>query len=115
LYRPLSAVDSNRIYLSYDDNGIEVEAPHHLLVDSSQVAIFTEWQPDKSYTLRLIKAWAKDTSGQELSPGKYTFRTKSLNNYATLNISVDSGYVGAKYLLMLFNDKADKAIWQKSA
>lgn len=113
LFRPLSAIDSSRIYLSYDDKGIDVEAPHHLTVDSNQILIHTQWQPDKTYTLRLIKAWAKDTSGTELSPGKYIFHTKSLNEYATLNINVDSAYVGPEYLLMLFKDS--KTVWQKVA
>ena len=112
LFRPLSAIDSSRIYLSYDDKGIDVEAPHYLTVDSSEILIHTKWQADKTYTLRLIKGWAKDTSGQELPPGKYIFHTKSLNEYATLNINVDSVYVGPKYLLMLF--KNTDIVWQKA-
>lgn len=113
LYRPLSGIDSSRVYLSYDDKGIEVEASYHLTIDSGQIFINTQWQPDKTYTLRLIKAWAKDTSGQELAPGKYIFHTKTLNDYATLNINVDTAYIGRQYLLMLLKD--GKSIWQKAA
>lgn len=113
LFQPLSTIDSNRIYLSYDDKGIDVEAPHHLTIDSSQILINLQWQADKTYTLRLIKGWAKDTSGQELAPGKYIFHTKSLNEYATLNINVDSVYVGSQFLIMLY--KEGKTVWQKAA
>lgn len=113
LYSTIEHLDSNRIYLSYDDKGIDVEAIHTLTIDSSEISLNTQWQPDKIYTLRLIKGWATDTSGQELSPGKYIFRTRPLDFYATLNINLDSTYVGPQRLLILLNE--GKTVWEKKA
>lgn len=107
----INHIDSSHIYLSYDDKGIDVEAIHTLNKDSAAILINTQWLPEKTYTLRLIKGWATDTSGQELSPGKYIFHTRSLTDYATLNINVDPSYVGAEYLLLLLNE--GKIVWEK--
>src|SRR5690606_13914385 len=84
LQTPLSELDSSKVYLSYDDNGIEVEAVRQLSTDSFGLSIRTEWQPDKLYTLRLVKGWAKDSTGAELLPTKFPFRTKRLADYSTL-------------------------------
>lgn len=113
LFRQLKQIDSGKIYMSYEDREIEVEALRSLKVDSTEILINTEWLPNKIYTLRLVKGWAKDTSGAELPPGKFIFRTRSLEDYATLNINLDSTLVGRKYLLVLSKDKEE--IWKKPA
>lgn len=113
LFQTIEHLDSSKIYLSYEDREIEVEATRTLKADSSEILIKTEWQPDKIYTLRLVKGWAKDTSGAELPPGKFIFRTRSLDDYATLNINLDDSLVGKKYLLILYNDREE--VWKGAA
>ncbi len=67
LYRELSKLDTGKVYLSYDNGGIEVEAVQKLKVENGDIKIYTQWQPDKIYTLRLVKGWSKDTAGAELA------------------------------------------------
>lgn len=110
LYKPIS-IDSSKIYLSFDDNGIEVEAVQELLVEQSKIQLKTNWQQDKIYTLRLVKGWAKDTSGAEIAPGKYFFKTKNKDDYGSLKIHMDSSYVGADFILTIL--QGTDSIFQK--
>lgn len=102
LFTPISSLDTAKVYLSYDNNGIEVEAVQQLKADSSAISLNTQWQSDKVYTLRLVKGWATDSSGSELPPGKYFFRTKREEDYGKLIIHVNSRYYGDSFLLYIY-------------
>lgn len=104
-------LDTSKIYLSFDDKGIEVEAVQRLLISDSTIVIKANWLADKVYTLRLIKGWAKDTSGAELPPGKYLFRTKSKDDYGNLKIKMDTTYINENFVLVLL--KGNDSIFQK--
>jgi len=95
-------LDSPKVYLSYDNNGIEVEAVQKLHVDSGKIKISTQWLYDKVYTLRLVKGWAKDSAGTELAPGKYKFRTKGEQDYGGLVLHLDPAYVNDSLLLHVY-------------
>lgn len=97
-------VDTQLVYLSFDDEGIEVEAPFRFERDSTRIRLFAEWQSDKVYTLRLVKGWARDTSGAEQLPGKYFFRTRSEKDYGNLHISLDTSLLGDQYILQVARD-----------
>lgn len=107
LFRELKSLDTGKVYLSYENEGIEVEAVQRLRVDSAGIKIHTQWQPDKKYTLRLVKGWARDTSGAELLPGKYFFRTKREEDYGKLKIHIDGRYYGDSVLLYVFRENND--------
>lgn len=92
-------LDSSKVYLSYDNNGIEVEAIQKLSVDSEKIKIRTQWLSDKVYTLRLVKGWARDSAGNELMPGKYKFRTKGDPDYGNLIFHLDKSYVNDSLVL----------------
>jgi hypothetical protein len=111
LFTELSELDSAKVYLSYESGNIEVEAVQRLKVDSGKMFISTQWQPDKLYTLRLVKGWAKDSSGTELAPGKYFFRTKREDDYGKIKVHIHAAYYGPQFVLQLFND--DKSFYQK--
>ncbi len=111
LFTELKSLDTAKVYLSYENNGIEVEAIQKLHVDSAKMKISTQWQPDKLYTLRLVKGWARDTSGSELLPGKYFFRTKRQEDYGTLKIHVNKNYYGDSFVLFVY--KGADSIYQK--
>lgn len=98
----LMSLDTAKVYLSYENAGIEVEAIQKVKVDSTKITISTEWQPDKVYTLRLVKGWSKDTSGAELPPGKYFFRTKRTEDYSTLMVHIGQQYRGDSFLLYVY-------------
>lgn len=102
LFRELKSLDTPKVYLSYENGGIDVESPSKLTVDSGIVKISAEWQSDKVYTLRLVKGWAKDTSGAELPPGKYLFHTKGDLDYGTMKIHLGKQYYGDSLLLQVF-------------
>lgn len=101
----LGNLDTAKVYLSYENNGIEVEAVHKLQRDSAGIKLSTQWQPDKKYTLRLVKGWAKDSSGAELPPGKYFFHTKREEDYGKLKILVSQHYTGDSVLLYIYKQK----------
>lgn len=111
MHKELSKLDTGKVYLSYDNGGIEVEAVQTLKVEDGDIKIYTQWQSDKIYTLRLVKGWSKDTSGAELAPGKYFFRTKQTEDYGTIKIHVDKQYLGDSFVLYVYKD-AD-SIYQK--
>ena len=111
LYKELSKLDTGKVYLSYDNGGIEVEAVQQLKVDNGDIKIYTQWQSDKLYTLRLVKGWSKDTAGAELPPGKYFFRTKQAEDYGTIRIHVDKQYLGDSFVLYVY--KGADSIYQK--
>jgi hypothetical protein len=112
LHKPLAEIDSSRIFLSYDDNGIDVEAVRKLGADSSDITIYSTWQADRIYTLRLVKGWARDTSGAELPPGKYFFRTKRTEDYGTLRLHIDSALTGKNFVLYI--QKETDSIYQQA-
>lgn len=113
LGHPLSSLDTNRINLSYLEDSVEINVPTIFVKDSSEILVKADWQPDKLHTLSLKIGWAKDTANTELKPGKFRFHTKSLSDYATLNINVDSAYTGLHYLVVLL--KEAKVVWQHPA
>jgi len=104
LLRPLSMLDQNKIYLSYDENGVEVEAVTRITQDSSRILLQPEWQQDRLYTLRLVKGWAKDTAGVELLPEKYFFRTKRNDDYGIMRIRIMEEFVNGYNLLGVYSE-----------
>lgn len=102
LFTELRTLDTGKIYLSYENGGIEVESLRKLAVDSGKIKIKSEWQGNKIYTLRLIKGWAKDTSGSELPPGKYFFHTKGDEDYGILKIHLGKQFSNDSFLLQIY-------------
>lgn len=111
VYKELAHLDTGKVYLSYDNGGIEVEAVQQLKTEQGDIKIHTQWQSDKLYTLRLVKGWAKDTSGAELPPGKYFFRTKQTEDYGTIRIHIGREYLNDSLVLYVY--KAADSIYQK--
>jgi len=111
IHAELSMLDTGKVYLSYDNNGVEVEAIQNTTMDSGTLTLTTKWFPDRIYTLRLVKGWAKDTAGAELAPGKYIFRTKREDDYGMVRVRVNSAYRGEQYLLYIY--KGADSVYQK--
>lgn len=102
-------IDQGKVYLSYDNNGIEVEAIYQMKTDSVGIYITTDWQQDKVYTLRLIKGWATDMEDKEFVPNKLSFRTRKNDDYASLKLNIDSLYIKDNYLVEI--KKEDETIY----
>jgi hypothetical protein len=102
LFTELQILDTAKVYLSYENGGIEVESLRKLAIDSGKIKINSEWQGNKIYTLRLIKGWAKDTSGSELPPGKYFFHTKGDEDYGILKIHTGKQFSNDSFLLQVY-------------
>ncbi len=102
----LKKVDQNKVYLSYDNNGVEVEALYTLKTDSTGVWIDSDWQQDKVYTLRLIKGWATDVEDKEVLPNKVSFRTKSKDDYSNLIVNIDSTFHKENFLVTVKSENA---------
>lgn len=115
LNTPLTIQDERKIYLSYAKDNVEAEAITQIIQDSTSIKIVSQWQEDLIYTLRLVKGWAKDTTDADVLPGKYSFRTKSKQDYATLRINFDSTYINSIYHAVVINKEnpTDTLLHQK--
>ena len=109
----LAQLSLDRIFLTKDSGGTAVEVavnPQIKENDSSMFTIAAPWRPDVLYTLRLLKGFAKDSAGRELLPGRWTFRTKREEDYATLQVNVPGKYRGKAFLLQVTRDGKD-TVW----
>ena len=107
----VNKLDTPKVYLSYDNDGIEVESVQKLWVDSGKIKIKTQWLGDKVYTLRLVKGWAKDSLGDEFPPRKYKFRTKGDPDYSNLIVHLAKPYL--KDSLVLYVVQGKDSIYEK--
>jgi len=113
--RPLAAVNAARAALSFDSNGVEIEASIALLADTADrtlARIQTDWQENKVYTLRLLKGFAKDSAGNEALPSRHSFRTKRDEDYARLQVHLPSRFAGGAHIFQLLRD--DKVIYHQT-
>ncbi len=101
----LKTLDSAKVFLSYLNSGVEAEASRKITHDTGSLYISNNWIPETKYTLRLVKGWATDTSGNELPPGRYHFMTKSLDDYAKLQIRVGKPYSDSQHVMLVIQDK----------
>ncbi len=102
--RPLDSFFLHRISLHRDSSGIEIPVPVRDSIDSLRahiVLLQTNWQEDALYTLRLLRGFARDTSGVEAMPGRFSFRSKRDDDYAKLQINLPGRFLGQQYLLLV--------------
>lgn len=99
-------LQTERIFLTYDSAEVTVEVPFIPVYDSAgnQLKLAVKWAEDAIYTLRLQKGFAKDTSGNDLLPGRYSFHTRRDEDYAKLTINMPPKYQGDTFLLEVVND-----------
>ncbi|MDI9319783.1 MAG: Ig-like domain-containing protein [Phycisphaerales bacterium] len=104
--RKISVVNPQRVLLSLDSNGVEVESKYKNTLDSSmkKLTLSTQWKPNTLYTLRLLKGFIKDSTHADAMPSKYIFRTKSDDDYGKLEVNIPNKYVDKRYLLKVFRD-----------
>lgn len=104
--RKIEKINAERIFLSADSNGIELEYPFQTSSDTAKtkLTITTKWLPNTLYTLRLLKNFAVDSGLVEAMPSKYIFRTKSDEDYGKMEINIPEKYVRAPYLLQVRRD-----------
>lgn len=84
----IKSVDASKIFLTFEKELVDVEAVFQLEENDSTVLLKSEWIPDLTYTLRLVKGWAVDTAGNEIAPGKYKFMTKRTEDYGSLTVYI---------------------------
>ena len=104
--RPLDTFNADRIALSFDSSGIEIETRFKISIDSSRkkLSILPDWRYNSVYTVRLLKGFARDMNQETTMPSKYIFRTKSDEDYGKLDINIPKKYVGKNYLLQIKKD-----------
>ncbi len=103
----IASVNRDKITLSYDSSGVNVSASYEYKKDSiaKKIMLRPNWQENTVYTLKLLKGFAKDTSGADAMPSKYIFRTKRDEDYGKLYVHLSPKYSGNKYILLVKNDK----------
>ncbi len=67
--------------------------------------ITSTWLENTVYILKLVKGFAKDTSGKDVAPSKYVFRTFSDEDYGKINVHLPLIYNKNKYVLQIEADK----------
>ena len=111
--KPLRALNHEKVFLSSDSAGTTVEEDVRIAHDTSglQDSLITQWRENAVYTLRLQKGFAKDTSGADLLPGRFTFRTKRDEDYGKLRIHLPTKYFGVGNVLLVNNER--DTVWQQ--
>lgn len=96
--------DRERMFLSFDSAGADVEVPIVVSIDTlneQQLNVYASWKKNELYTLRLLPGWATDTAGNKLPPSKYLFRTMNDDDYGKLQVRTSSKYLDDKYVLLV--------------
>ncbi|MCB0697267.1 MAG: hypothetical protein KDC07_07875, partial [Chitinophagaceae bacterium] len=97
--------DIERISLSLDSSDTLI--PFTITRDTLPNILFmdADWKENTLYTIKLLKDFAEDTSGQMATPSKHMFRTKGEEDYGILITNVPSVYLGKKYRLVVTTEK----------
>ncbi|OSZ78336.1 hypothetical protein CAP35_08760 [Chitinophagaceae bacterium IBVUCB1] len=98
----------DKMLLTTDSAGADVEVAYTMVRDTvlkNNVWIKAAWKDDALYTVRFMKAFAKDSNNNESAPVKYTFRTRNDEDYGIIDIRLPLKYKDRKYLLMVTADK----------
>ncbi len=106
--RPPGPIAANRIHLEHDSEGVKVEVPISVVLDTAKkniVHINAQWKENTVYNLRLQKGFAKDTSGSDVLPSRYTFRTRRDEDYGKIQVHLPSSYQGRQHVLMVCVDQ----------
>lgn len=108
-----AAVNKDKITLVADSNGTEVPGVYTVMPIDSQhrVIIKATLEENTVYTLKLAKGFAKDSSGAEVLPGRFTFRTKEGDDYGKITIHLPAKYKEG-YVLQVLADN-DSVYQQK--
>ena len=109
-FNKIPVLNMGKIKLSYDSSGNTVTPDVSLIIDSlhpKELWVKTEWWSQNSvYTFRLAKGFAKDSSGKEVMPSKYIFRTmEEASDYGKIRVNLPSKYYGSGYVLMVASEK----------
>ncbi|MBC7554172.1 MAG: Ig-like domain-containing protein [Taibaiella sp.] len=95
-------LNTEKINISYDSSEITVRAAVSIVSDSvnpKNLRVTTSWKENTLYTLKLAKGFAKDSSGVDALPGKYSFRTFDEDDYGKITIQLPSKYNSQIFLL----------------
>jgi uncharacterized protein (DUF2141 family) len=105
--RKLDRFEPQKILLSVDSNGIEIETKTDISLDTSkmELKIAPIWTNNSVYILRLLKGFATDTVRETTMPSKYIFRSKSFEDYGQLSINTPKKYLNKNFLLEVKRDQ----------
>lgn len=107
-FNKLPVLNTGKIKLTYDSSGITISPEFSISMDSlhqNVMHINTNWSDNTVYTLRLAKGFAKDTSGNDVMPSRYTFRTFDNDYYGKITLNLPSKYYDTHYVLVVIADK----------
>jgi hypothetical protein len=108
-------LNQEKIRLAYYDKDSNVISPAVSMgIDSlhpSELYIKTSWIENTVYVLRLAKGFAKDTSGIEVMPSKYVFRTFDEDDYGKIKVHLPTKYIDKHFVLLVNSD--NDTLWQK--
>ncbi len=106
--------NKDKITLMYDNEGVNKPVQFKIFVDTVHPLVWqikTNWAENTVYTLRLIKGFAKDTTGADLMPSKYKFRTKQDDDYGKIKVVLPAKYHDTQYVLRV--NLENDSVYQK--
>jgi hypothetical protein len=89
-------LNTDKIMLSYDSADVTIDPDLVFVLDSTPAHVLhikTTLSENAVYTLRLAKGFAKDTSGAEIMPARFVFRTMDQTDYGKFKIHLPSKYL----------------------
>ena len=122
-FNKLPILNKDKITLTYDSLGITVSPAFTFILDSAtnKLKINTVWKENMVYKLRLVKGFAKDTSGVEVVPSKYNstlyvLRVLADNDSIYQKPVTDTTIIltrlkPANYIFRIIVDKNHNGIW----
>lgn len=99
--KPVTEFAADRITLVIDSIKEQTFTAYVDTQRKNVVVLNSEWKEDAVYTLRLLKGFAKDSSGAEALPSKYLFHTKRDDDYSKMIVNVPGKYKGNKHVLLI--------------
>lgn len=109
IFNKIPVLARQKITLSYDSAGVTYTPECRYKTDSAHpnqlYVIPPHWAEDRVYTLKLAKGFAKDTTGKEIMPARFSFRTWGDEEYGKLKLHLPTKYYDRKYVLLINSDK----------
>jgi uncharacterized protein (DUF2141 family) len=95
-FNKLPVLNTGKISLAYDSAGTTVNARPVFKTDTINPRILLVSAPfaeNRLYTLKLAKGFAKDTSGTEVMPSRFVFRTLGDEDYGKIKVHLPTRFL----------------------
>ncbi len=111
LPEPVERIDTSMIHFSVKEDTVFVPAPYLLRQIEGKIMqyrLYAEWEPDRSYELRIDTGAIVNIYGKRSAAVKREIKVNSLDTYSTFFVTLQGNYPNAIVQLM---DGSDKVVY----